>query len=139
MSLLLVSGLLVGLGTRAAMALVYCNVTDVQAKAMTNGVQITVVADGILRWEWESKAAEAEKGKVTRIGLRLQNARSKIDKTFINIGETPVSHVQISVPRDAEEGVGLIFVVTLTEPSTFDVELSRDQQALIITVHSERT
>jgi type II secretory pathway component GspD/PulD (secretin) len=47
--------------------------------------------------------------------------------------------VQISVPQNAEEGVGLTIVVSLTQPSTFGVALSQDQQALIITVNSDRT
>lgn len=130
---------LLGLSPPPSWALVYCNVTDVQAKAMPNGVQVTIVADGILEWEAHRDMRDRWREKVTRIGLRLENARSKIDRNFIPVNQTPLSHVEVSVPQDAEEGIGLDVIATLTEPSTFDVDLSRDKQALIITVNSERT
>ncbi|MHC4508749.1 MAG: hypothetical protein ACYTAO_07290, partial [Planctomycetota bacterium] len=139
LSTLLVTGFLASFSPRPCLALVYCNVTDVQAKAMPNGVQVTVVADGILEWELHREMYDKRGEKVTRIALRLENARSKIDRNFIPVNQTPLSHVEVSVPQDAEEGIGLDVIVTLTEPSTFDVDLSRDKQALIITVNSERT
>ncbi|MGD8238428.1 MAG: type II and III secretion system protein [Armatimonadota bacterium] len=138
-SVVLVAALLTGLAAVPATAIVYCNVTDIQAKAMPNGVQVTIVSDGILRWEWERGYYPDYGDRATQIGVRLENARSKIDKTFIAVNETPVSHVQISVPQSAEEGVGLTVIVSLTQPSTFDVDLSQDQQSLIITVNSDRT
>ncbi len=139
LSVLLLAGALVALASAPAVAVVYCNVTDIQAKAMPNGVQITIMSDGILRWEWERGFYRDYGDRATQIGIRLENARSKIDKTFIAVNETPVSHVQISVPQRAREGVGLTVIVSLSQPSTYDVSLSQDQQALIITVNSDRT
>jgi len=136
---LLIVGCLVGFAPRACWALVYCNVTDIQVKAMPNGVQVTVVADGVLEWEYPREMYNKRYDKVMRIALRLENARSKIDKNFIPVNETPLSHVEISVPQNAEEGIGLDIAATLTEASAFDVDLSRDKQALIITVNSDRT
>jgi len=139
LSTLLVTVFIAGLNPRPCLALVHCNVTDVQAKAMPNGVQVTIVSDGILEWEAHRETYSKWKQKVMRIGLRLKNTRSKIDRNFIPVNQTPLSHVEVSVPQDAKEGIGLDVIVTLTEPSTFNVDLSRDKQALIITVNSERT
>jgi len=130
---------LVALTPRSCLALVYCNVTDIQVKAMPNGVQVTVVADGILEWEYQRDTYRQRYGKVTSVGLLLENARSKIERNFIPVNQTPVSHVEISVPQEAKEGIGLNILATLTEASAFDVDLSRDKQALIITVNSDRT
>ena len=40
--------LMFGVGTPDAAARVYCNITKIETKQLTNGVQITVEADGIL-------------------------------------------------------------------------------------------
>lgn len=139
LSTLLIVGGVLGLTPRPCWAQVYCNVTDIQIKAMPNGVQVTVVADGILEWEPLREMRGRSNERVTRIALRLENARSKIGRNFIPVNQTPVSHVEVFVPQDAEKGVGLDIAATLTEPSTFDVDLSRDKQTLIITVNSDRT
>ena len=82
---LLLTGFLTSLNPRPCLAQVYCNVTDVQVKAMPNGVQITVVADGILEWD----SYDNRGGKVTQVALLLENARSKIDRNFIPVNQTP--------------------------------------------------
>ncbi|MFQ6096282.1 MAG: type II secretion system protein GspD [Armatimonadota bacterium] len=136
------AGVLVALAAASvAAALVYCNVTDIKANPLPNAVQIVIVSDGVLNWEpeggnWDEFFSGEKK---SRIAVRLENARSKVGKNFISVNQTPVSHVELSIPEDAKEGVGLTVAVVFTQPSTYDVNLSEDQRTFTITVNTERT
>jgi type II secretory pathway component GspD/PulD (secretin) len=123
-----------------ARALVYCNVTDIKANPLPNAVQIIIVSDGVLNWYPEGPDREAfwNGEKKMRIAIRLENARSKVGSNFISVNQTPVSHVEVSIPPDAKEGVGLTVAVAFTQPSTYDVNLSEDQRTITITVNTER-
>ena len=72
-------------------------------------MQITVQADGVLRYQNEGGGGGA------RVGLRFTNAKSRIGKSFIDVSKFPVSYIQLSVPQDAREGVGLNMQVALYE------------------------
>lgn len=113
----------------------YCNIIDIRADQLSNGVQITVRADGVLEWSAEGGLF----GRRTRITINFPNAKSQIGKNFIDVSKFPVSYIQLSVPQTAVEGVGVAMVVALFEPSRVNVERSNDQQNVIITVSSERT
>jgi len=125
----------------ACWAVIYSTVTDISATQLTNSVQITVKADGILDWgpegikQWVSGSYS---GRDSRIALRLPGARSNV-KNFIDVDMYPVSHVQTFVPQDAVEGVGVCLVVACFTESEFDVTGSTDRQSLIITVKTTRT
>jgi type IV pilus assembly protein PilQ len=120
-----------------ASAIVYCSITDVDVKQLSNGVQITVKADGLIRWhfgeglQWGSQ--------VGRFELEFTNAKNATGENFIDVSMFPVSHVQLSIPQGAEEGVGVEMVVSLIEPSPVRVNRSSDRQSVIITVQSSRT
>lgn len=99
---------------------VYCNMTAVTSEQLSNGVRVTIEADGELHWDLdfkrliqEGEVREYEGGglditeKFRRLPFRLQNARSKLGSAFIPINKYPVSHVEIRIPEWAEEGVGL--------------------------------
>lgn len=102
----------------------YCNVTAIECEQLSNGVRVTIVADGELEWDfdWEALLEEgAAVGESTewgiyiwgwtdrfrRIPLCLWNARSKLGAAFVPIGKYPVSHAEIRIPPWAHEGVGL--------------------------------
>ncbi|MBM3497603.1 MAG: type II and III secretion system protein [Armatimonadetes bacterium] len=116
-----------------AHAIVYCNITKVEAKELKNGVQITVSSDGSLEFEGD------EGGWRQRVWLEFPGAKSALDTNFIDVGIFPVSYVQIAVPQNATEGVGIEMTVALFTPSEFEITRSTDQQQVIITVKSERT
>jgi len=130
------------LGLPATWAQVYCNVDKVEAKPLTNGVQITVHADGILQWrppdnDWGKFYGES--GKVSELTVRFPQARSKLDDNFIDVSVPPVSYVQVSVPQNAQLGIGLEMRVVLSEPARFEQNTSPDQQTWMVTFLSERT
>ena len=124
----------------AVYAAVYTNITDITARQLSNGVQITVQSDGVLEWMPEGRTSRWDFGerKMERFTIRFPGARYS-GRSFIDVSMFPVSFVQMSVPQDAKEGVGVLMTVMLFQPSTFSVTQSPDQQSVIVTVNSERT
>ena len=105
---------------------VYCNLTEIKSEQLSNGVRITILADGELDGFWDmdrmisSGQFEATyypgggmnlepTEKCTRLCLRFNNARSKLGSCFIPVGKYPVSHVEVSIPEWAaqNDGVGV--------------------------------
>ena len=103
---------------------VYCNITEIKSEQLSNGVQITIVADGELQWGldwgrlydegawvsyeisegwWHSEPTE----RFHALPILIYNARSMLGSGFVSIGKYPISHAQISIPGWAEEGIGL--------------------------------
>ena len=117
----------------AAHAIVYCNITKVEAKELKNGVQIIVTADGSLDFDGR------DDGYRSRIRLRFSGAKSALETNFIDVGMYPVSYVQVSVPQGAVEGVGIDMNIALFTGAKYAVTRSTDQTKVIITVSSERT
>jgi len=118
-------------------ALVYCNITEVSASQLSNGVQISVKADGILEtsgW-WGGEYG----GASNRFELTFTNARNQTTNNFIDVSMFPVSHIELSVPQGATEGVGVRMVVVMVEASPVDVSPSSDRQSMMITVRASRT
>jgi len=132
----LLAVVLLGVAGPARAARVYCNITDVTAERLSNGVQITVKADGILSW---FRPGGWSHDPVSRVELRFPNARNQTGKNFIDVSEFPVSYVEMTVPQDAEEGIGVDMVVSLYEASRVEVQGSSDRQSVLITVRSSRT
>lgn len=101
----------------------YCNVTEIRSEQLSNGVRVTIVADGELRWNIDISSLVAEGAlvpivrpygtdfeptdKFTRMPFDLYNARSMLGSGFVAVDKYPVSHVEISIPEWAREGVGL--------------------------------
>jgi len=122
-------------------AIIYATINDISACQLTNSIQITVKADGMLEWKPEKYTnwyGGTYSGETNRIAIRFPGARSSV-KNFVDVSMYPVSHVQTYVPQDAVEGVGVCLVVGLFTESDFDVTGSPDRQSLIITVKSKRT
>jgi type II secretory pathway component GspD/PulD (secretin) len=115
-----------------AHARVYCNITEVTAKQLRNGVQITVKADGILQWP-------RRRYEENRVEFEFRNARNETGKNFMDVSKFPVSHIELTTPQDAEEGVGVKLAVVMVEHSPVSAQASSDRQSFIITVQSSRT
>ncbi len=122
-------------------AVPYANITAVDVKTLTNGVQVLVKADGILEYHSHSSEDGEYRSTFDRFTVRFTNARSKLDKTFIDVSQYPLSYVQISVPASAaaQEGVGIEMTLAMYEPSPVDVRGSEDGLSVILTVSSSRT
>ena len=118
-------------------ALVYCNITEIDAKQLRNGVQIVVNADGILNRAWHGDFGQQM--PADRFEVTFDNARNQTGRTFIDVSMYPVSHIELSIPRNATEGVGVSMAVVMYEPSPVRMSRSTDRQSFIITVSSSRT
>ena len=111
----------------------YCTITSIRAVQLSNGVQITVRADGVLDID------ERRSGSNTKAIVRFQNAKSQVGKSFIDVSKYPVSYLQLSMLPNAKQGVGLDLTVSMYEAAEVNIERSNDQQSVIITVNSRRT
>jgi hypothetical protein len=103
----------------------YCTVKDIRAEQLSNGVRVTIEADGELQWSldieelFRSEALKIQTGpwgewdyfteKFTTLPIILRNAKSGLGSAFIPIGKYPVSHAVISIPAFAaqNDGIGL--------------------------------
>jgi len=119
-----------------AAQLAYCNITDLKYTSVTNGVNIRIVSDGVLDWE---EGPGFRDRWATRIPIRFPHARSKLAKSTFNVKMFPVSHVQVTVPQDAEQGIGLLVVVTTYTPVTFKIDRSTNQRVVMIMVDKPYT
>lgn len=105
----------------------YCNVTAITAEQLSNAVRVTIVTDGSPEWDidWESLISEGAMkltqqpwgmglwptARFNHIPIRVRNAKSNLGTGFVAIGKYPVSHVTLSIPEWATEGVGLVIDV----------------------------
>jgi type II secretory pathway component HofQ len=122
---------------QAAQALVYCNITEITTEELSNGVQITVKADGILYGYGGDYGYGG--APTNRSVIHFGNARNQTGQTFIDVSQYPVSHLELSTPQGASEGIGVDLAVVLYEPSNVNWRSGSDQQSFIITVNSTRT
>jgi len=121
----------------AAHAIVYCNITEVTATQLSNGVQVTIQADGLLENAWSEDLHSDD--PTGRYEVRFTNARNRTGENFIDVSMFPVSHIELSVPQDAREGVGVQMAIVMVEPSPVNFTRSNDRRSVIITVSSSRT
>jgi len=137
LSLSSILALALALATAPGQARVYCNITEIETKQLRNGVQITVKADGILNIDWGK--FNMQQGTTSRFEIPFENARNETGKNFIDVSKFPVSHIELSTPQGAEEGVGVLMAIVMVEPSPVTWRSSTDRQSYIITAQSSRT
>ncbi len=112
----------------------YCNITDVEVKELSNGVQISVKADGRLEFDpW----GRSDSGTLVR--YYFGNARLQLDEGFQQIDQMPVSYVQFQVAQSADQGIGVVMSVKLTERADVEDSMSPDMQTFIFTAITSHT
>jgi len=162
--LLLIAGFLaIGSPANAQRGRTYCNITDIETKQLSNGVQVIISADGQLDWWIDLDQLEAEGAgywhefwwgwdlypneRFTHLPISIWNARSKLGASLIPIGAYPISHAAISIPDWAEEGVGLqidmVNYLGMVDPEgqwRFDywVDRSEDRSQIYVNWSSDR-
>jgi type II secretory pathway component GspD/PulD (secretin) len=144
----------------------YCNVTAIKSERLGNGVMLTIEADGFMtvsaRPEIYFDLDQIQNGHWDKAGKALSelpfsitNARSQVG-SITDVGIYPVSHVGLSVPPEAREGVGLDLKVVLftsavvvalpgyelplsanNRPSA-RFQLAQDRRSLMILITSDR-
>ena len=143
----------------------YVRITKHKVEQLANAVRVVLEADGQLEvnanamdfWEYDEETDWYSQKQLKRFRIDLLNARSDIGR-FVDVGKYPVSHVNLSVPTEAREGVGLNVALVLYVPGTIgkvqmnrsvndwtqwnatmpvDMVLSDDKRKLILTAHLE--
>lgn len=147
----------------------YCNITRISASRVPNAVQVTIQADGTMNVQsnitdflnldaLKTGSFQDLPKPVTSLPFTITNARMKVS-SFTDIGIYPVSHVEVSAPPDAPEGIGVslrvalltqVAVESVQTPRGFDltdpwrkgaianVKMSPDSTSIIITVVADR-
>lgn len=121
--LLFVTLALAGRPASAQRGAAYCRITEIKSEQLSNGVRVTIVADGELHWDIDFNRLVAEGAIVieqtpwgesdrpterfTRLPVKIFNARSLLGSGFVAINKYPISHAEIRIPDWAVEGVGL--------------------------------
>jgi hypothetical protein len=116
----------------------YCHITSIESQRLVNAVQVTIRADGLMRTDIQSSdlfntdaarmgAWEKMGKRVLEIPIRVLNARSKVG-SITNVGIYPVSHVEVTVPPESLEGIGVNVRIFLYQPAiTREVRTSNDR------------
>lgn len=110
----------------------YTTIKSVTVNALSNGVQITVLADGILQYRDEDNNGR-------KMGITFPDARNGTGKNFINLNSYPVSYIQLSTPQGAQNGIGLRFDINNLIDTRGSFTKTPDGQGVLITVQSDRT
>ncbi len=148
----------------------YCQINQVEVQRLSNGVQVIIRADGAMYVDlspsrfFNLEALYTGRGdwrKPTRVlEFFISNGRTQIGN-FVEIGVYPVSHIEMSVPPEAPEGIGIQLRVVLytegtpwrlvrergseftrplsqTPAPAISIQMSPDQTSLILVVTSDR-
>ena len=110
----------------------YTTIKSVTATALSNGVQITVLADGILQFNNVDSDGRM-------MGANFPDARNGTGKNFINLNRYPVSTIQLSTPQGALNGIGLRLDINNFIQTSGSFTKTPDGQGVLITVQSDRT
>ena len=108
--LLLVLALLLAVAPATAPTQFAVNITDVAVEQLTNGLRITVKADGLL--EAETTGSWYQTNEDHEFPVWLSNAHSSVG-TFVDISRYPVNYLKLETPSDSREGVGVMLPVRL--------------------------
>jgi hypothetical protein len=144
---------------------------EVEKKQLSNAAIVTIKANGLIRttanqmdFVQEDEPGEYETKPLKRLPIRIENARSELG-SFVDINLYPISHIEIAIPPDAQEGIGLELTIVLFTPgyarridlTTFEhygslsysesrgardvpveILMSADQRSIIIIARSDR-
>lgn len=125
-------------GTTAA-AQSYATISAITVTPLSNGVQIRIVADGIL--QFRTGGGDYGGGSLygTRMNLSFPGAKNGTGKNFYNVSSYPVSYLQISTSKQAQSGIGMDVSINNFVNTSASVTTEPDGQGVLITVQSDRT
>lgn len=110
----------------------YTTINSITIQALSNGLQITITADGLLQAQQTNLY-----GKV--MNLNFPDARNGTSKNFFNIDKYPVSYLQLSTPQNAANGIGVLLQINNYINTSASVTRTPDGQGVLVTVQSDRT
>lgn len=110
--------------TSSAQFRAYCNIIKVKSTQLLNAVRVEIVADGTIDLDFDlDRFVDWEKFSIPgippeetmtasiRIPMKITNARTQVGN-FADVSKYPISHVEISVPPESKDGIGIdVFIV----------------------------
>ena len=115
-----------------AQGVAFTNIKSVTTRALSNGVQISILADGILQYRDVDQSG-------IKMGVYFPAARNATGKNFINLNTYPVSSIQLSTPQGAANGIGLRIDIANFVNTNATVTQTPDGQGVLFTIQSDRT
>jgi type II secretory pathway component GspD/PulD (secretin) len=110
----------------------YTTISAVDVTPLSNGLQISIKADGILQYR------DADLSGL-KMHLYFPDARNGTGKNFFNINRYPVSYLQLSTPQGAASGIGLNLDISNLNATNASVSTGSDGQSVLLTIQSNRT
>ncbi len=110
----------------------FSTIRDIKVAPLSNGVQITILSDGILQF----RDADTEGQKMS---INFPQARNGTGKNFFNINRYPVSYLQLGTPQEAVAGIGVRLDIQNFVPTTASIAATPDGQGVLLTIQSDRT
>ncbi len=110
----------------------FATINAVNITALSNGVQIRIAADGILQYRDADTTGR-------QMRLSFPDARNGTGKNFINVNRYPVSHIQLTTPQNAVNGIGLQLTIFNFVDTEGAVTNTPDGQGVLFTIESDRT
>jgi type IV pilus assembly protein PilQ len=110
----------------------YTTITDIQVSTLSNGVQVRIVANGLLQYR-----NQALNGREMRISF--PDARNGTGKNFFNVNSYPVSYLQLATPQGAVGGIGLDLTIRNLIETSASLAQSPDRTEVLLTINSDRT
>lgn len=110
----------------------YTTISAVDVTSLSNGLQISIKADGILQYR------DADTSGL-KMHLYFPDARNGTGKNFFNINRYPVSYLQLSTPQGAASGIGLNLDISNLNTTNASVSTGSDGQSVLLTIQSNRT
>jgi type II secretory pathway component GspD/PulD (secretin) len=115
-----------------AQAQSFSTIREMKVTPLSNGVQITVLSDGIL----QTRDADTSGN---RMAVSFPSARNGTGKNFFNINRYPVSHITLSTPQGATGGIGVRMEVQNFVATNASFAATPDGQGILLTIQSDRT
>lgn len=110
----------------------YTTITAVKVTPLSNGVQISITADGILQFRNPDTGG-------AKMSLLFPDARNGTGKNFINVNRYPVSYIQLTTPQEAVNGIGLLMQISNFVATNASVSRTPEGQGVLVTIQSDRT
>jgi hypothetical protein len=110
----------------------FTTITSVRVNALSNGVQLSITADGILQYRNPDTNG-------LKMAISFPDARNGTGKNFFNVNRYPVSHIQLATPQGAQGGIGLMMNIQNFVPTNATVTQTPNGQGILLTIQSDRT
>ena len=117
----------------------YTTISAITVTPLSNGVQIRVVADGILQFRTGGGDFGGNNLYGARMDLSFPGAKNGTGKNFYNISSYPVSYLQIATAKQAVSGIGVDLSISNFVSTRASVTTEPSGQGVLITVQSDRT